>query len=163
MKRGHGKSLDQLTCMKRQMDLMVSWISSSMKTSRTVCLNTCHLSLDIINLGSLIEIQHSPLQYNAEDYSAPPVAALKQPDFFFFFCVQRSPGMPLRNAGLVLAAHDYAAGKDHTFPFTVGADLRKLKASVTPFEKQSARTTQSVEASPLCRNPPPRAMEQHWC
>lgn len=36
----------------------------------------------IINLGSLIEIQHSPLQYNAEDYSTPPVAALKQPDIF---------------------------------------------------------------------------------
>lgn len=34
--------------------------------------------------------------------------------------------MPLWNAGLVLAAYDYAVGKDHTFSLTVGATLLRL-------------------------------------
>lgn len=42
----------------------------------------------IINLGSLIEIQHSPLQYNAEDYSTPPVAEAARHFFALFRGVQ---------------------------------------------------------------------------
>lgn len=55
--------------------------------------------------------------------------------------------MPLRNAGLVLAAYDYAVGKDHKFSFTVWADLLKLLGPSDDFEKQSAHTSQSLQAS----------------
>lgn len=70
--------------------------------------------------------------------------------------------MPLRNSGLALAA--YAVGEDQTFFLTVEAALLKLYAPVTTFEKQSARTSQTLQASlPVALHPHPQAVKQDWC
>lgn len=72
--------------------------------------------------------------------------------------------MPLRNSGLALAAYDNAVGEDQTFSLTVEAALLKLYAPVTTFEKQSARTSQTLQASlPVALHPHPQAVEQDWC
>lgn len=64
--------------------------------------------------------------------------------------------MPLRNSGLALAAYDRAVREDQTFSFTVEAAPLKLHAPATTFEKQSARTSQTLQASlPVAPPPPP--------
>lgn len=112
----------------------------------------------IINFGSLIEILISPLQYNAEDYSTPPVAVLKQPDIFLL-CSEEARNAAVA-AGLVLVACDYV-GKKQVFFYCEGWPTKALGPGWGGRLKNSLLALESLQASlPVVL---PQAVEQDRC